>query len=94
VWPFILQVPASIKTTDDLKGKKVGVSQFGSASDIATRVALRQLGLQPDQDVTIIQVALPRIQRQMHANCICTVGGASFGSSIIATTASSAAAPA
>jgi NitT/TauT family transport system substrate-binding protein len=56
VWPFILQVPASIKTAEDLKGKKVGVSNFGSSSDIATRVALRHLKLEPDKDVAVIAV--------------------------------------
>jgi len=56
VWPFILQVPASIKTVDDLRGKKVGVSNFGSSSDIATRVALKHVKLDPDKDVSILAV--------------------------------------
>ncbi|HEX6511328.1 MAG TPA: ABC transporter substrate-binding protein [Chloroflexota bacterium] len=56
VWPFILQVPASIKTAEDLRGKKVGVSNFGSSSDIATRVALKHLKLDPDKDVSILAV--------------------------------------
>ena len=56
VWPFILQVPASIKTIDDIKGKKIGVSNFGSASDIATRVALKHANLDPDKDVVILAV--------------------------------------
>jgi NitT/TauT family transport system substrate-binding protein len=56
VWPFLLQVPASIKTINDIKGKKVGVSNFGSASDIATRVALKHANLDPDKDVSILAV--------------------------------------
>ncbi len=56
VWPFILQVPAGIKTVDDLRGKKVGVSNFGSSSDIATRVALKHVKLDPDKDVSILAV--------------------------------------
>jgi NitT/TauT family transport system substrate-binding protein len=56
VYPLILQVPASIKTIDDLKGKKIGVSSIGSSSDIATRVALRSANLDPDKDVNIIAV--------------------------------------
>jgi len=55
-FPYLFMAPASIKTPRDLKGQKVGVSQFGSASDIATRVALQKMGLNPDKDVTIIQV--------------------------------------
>ncbi len=56
VYPFVLEVPADIKTVSDLKGKKVGVSSVGSSSEIATRVALRKLGLDPDKDVTILPV--------------------------------------
>jgi len=56
VYPYIFETSSSIKTADDLKGKKVGVSKIGSSSDIATRVGLSQIGLNPDKDVTIVQV--------------------------------------
>jgi NitT/TauT family transport system substrate-binding protein len=56
VYPYLLQVPASIKTIEDLKGKQVGISSLGSTSDIATRVALRKAGLDPNKDVTIVAV--------------------------------------
>ena len=56
VYPFVLEVAASIKTIADLKGKKVGVSSVGSSSDIATRAALKKIGLDPDKDVTIVPV--------------------------------------
>ncbi|MFI5268799.1 MAG: ABC transporter substrate-binding protein [Chloroflexota bacterium] len=56
VYPFALEVPASIKDASDLKGKKLGVSAFGSSSDIATRVAVTKLGLDPNKDVSILQV--------------------------------------
>jgi NitT/TauT family transport system substrate-binding protein len=55
VYPYKLEVNASINTPDDLKGKKLGVSRFGSSSDVATRAALRSLGL-ADTDVTFVQV--------------------------------------
>ena len=51
-----LQVPDSIKTGADLKGKRVGVSQFGGESDLETRFMLTKLGLTPDKDVTVQQV--------------------------------------
>jgi NitT/TauT family transport system substrate-binding protein len=56
VYPFVLEVKAEIKTVADLKGKKVGVSNPGSSSDIATRAALKKMGLDPDRDVTIVAV--------------------------------------
>jgi NitT/TauT family transport system substrate-binding protein len=56
VYPYVFEVPNSIKSINDLKGKKVGVSKPGSSSDIATRIGLKAQGLDPDKDVTIIPV--------------------------------------
>ncbi|HEY7322474.1 MAG TPA: ABC transporter substrate-binding protein [Candidatus Binatia bacterium] len=44
-----------IKTPEGLKGKRIAISRFGSASDYATQVALEKLGVNP-KDVTIVQV--------------------------------------
>lgn len=55
-YPFIFEAAPGINTPNDLKGKKVGVSSIGSSSDIATRVALRKLGLDPIKDLTIVAV--------------------------------------
>lgn len=54
--PFQLVVHESVKTPQDLKGKPVGISRFGSASDVAARFLIRSLGLTPTQDVPILQV--------------------------------------
>src|SRR5579859_3616503 len=56
VYPFVFMAPASINSVDDMKGKKIGVSNVGSSSDIATRVMLKKVGLDPDKDVTIVAV--------------------------------------
>jgi NitT/TauT family transport system substrate-binding protein len=56
VYPYVFEVPASIKSLNDLKGKKVGVSAAGSQSDIATRAGLARVGLVPDKDVIIVPV--------------------------------------
>ena len=37
-----------------LRGKRVGVSSFGATGDLAARVGLRSLGLDPEKDVTIV----------------------------------------
>src|SRR5262245_2983530 len=42
-------------TTGDLKGKTFGISTFGSETDIATSVVLKQVGL-TRQDVTVSQI--------------------------------------
>lgn len=56
VYPYQMMVPANITNADQLKGKKLGVSSVGSSSDIATRVALKKLGLDPSKDVNIVAV--------------------------------------
>src|SRR6266542_5444264 len=45
---------ASIKSAADLKGKKIGTGEPGSTPDQLTRLALRKLGIDPDQDVTLV----------------------------------------
>jgi NitT/TauT family transport system substrate-binding protein len=54
--PYELIVQESIKTKEQLKGKSLGISRIGSSSDVAARVLLKGLGLEPDKDVPIIQV--------------------------------------
>jgi ABC-type nitrate/sulfonate/bicarbonate transport system substrate-binding protein len=55
-FPYSLIVKPSIKRTEDLKGSRLAISRFGSASDAGLRVSLQKLGLNPDRDVTILQV--------------------------------------
>jgi NitT/TauT family transport system substrate-binding protein len=57
--PYELVVQASVKSAEDLKGKSVGISRVGSASDIAARALIKGLGLEPIKDVPIIQVGGP-----------------------------------
>ncbi len=45
----------SIRTTAELKGKRIAISRFGSASDITTRLVVRFWKLDPDKDVIILQ---------------------------------------
>jgi len=56
VYPYKLYAQKGITTIQGLKGKKVGVSNAGGSSDIATRAALKSAGLDPDKDVNIIAV--------------------------------------
>jgi NitT/TauT family transport system substrate-binding protein len=51
---YIMALP-EIKTVDDLRGKSVGVTRFGSSTDFTMRYILRQQGLEPGRDVMLIQ---------------------------------------
>lgn len=57
--PYELVVSESVKTAEDLKGKSVGISRIGSASDVAARALIRGVGLEPDKQVLIMQVGGP-----------------------------------
>lgn len=45
-----------IRGPTDLKGKKLGITRFGGLYDFSANYALKQWGLQPGKDVTLIQV--------------------------------------
>jgi NitT/TauT family transport system substrate-binding protein len=54
--PYELVVHESIKSADELRGKSIGISRVGSASDSAARILIKGLGLEPVKDVPILQV--------------------------------------
>jgi ABC-type nitrate/sulfonate/bicarbonate transport system substrate-binding protein len=47
-----------IHSVAELKGKKVGVSQFGGTSDLSARLALKHFGVEPERDALIIQIGV------------------------------------
>ena len=50
---------SSIKSLADAKGKRIGITQYGSSTDFITRYALTVNGLDPAKDVQIIQAGPP-----------------------------------
>lgn len=48
-----------INRIEDLRGKVFGATRFGTQSDLASRIALRRSGLDPDRDVTMVQTGGP-----------------------------------
>jgi len=46
----------SITSIKQLNGKKVAVSRFGSGSHFQTNLALKEGGLDPEKDVTVLQI--------------------------------------
>lgn len=57
--PYELIVHESVRSVEELKGKSIGISRIGSASDVAARALIRGLGLEPDKQVPIMQVGGP-----------------------------------
>lgn len=52
--PFDWYAAPSIKTVADLRGKTIGITRFGSSTDVLTRMVLAKAGLTP-KDVRIVQ---------------------------------------
>jgi NitT/TauT family transport system substrate-binding protein len=52
----ILVAVPTIKRGADLIGKRIGISRFGTTADYGARIGLKQLKLQPQKDVTLIQI--------------------------------------
>jgi ABC-type nitrate/sulfonate/bicarbonate transport system substrate-binding protein len=51
-----LIVGQSIQRPEDLKGKSIGISRFGTSIDTAARIAIQHYGLEPVKDVSLVQV--------------------------------------
>ena len=56
---YVLVTVPSVRNAGELKSKRVGVSQLGASPDFIARLGLRQVGLNPDRDVTIVPIGSP-----------------------------------
>jgi ABC-type nitrate/sulfonate/bicarbonate transport system substrate-binding protein len=45
-----------LKSVEDLRGKRIAISRFGSSADIAARHALRNFNLDPQKVVFLMQL--------------------------------------
>jgi NitT/TauT family transport system substrate-binding protein len=52
---FTLLVSPDIKKAEDLRGKKIGISRFGSATDFSLRYILKSLGI-AERELNIVQI--------------------------------------
>lgn len=53
---YFMAVP-EIRSVQDLRGKPVGVTRYGSSSDYAMRQVLKRNGLEPIRDVPVLQIS-------------------------------------
>src|SRR5882724_12528481 len=53
---YYLVAQKEIRSVAELKGKRVGVSQFGGTSDLSARLALKHYGVEPEKDALLIQI--------------------------------------
>lgn len=68
---FYVVVHPSIKRPEDLKGKIIGITTFGSSTDFSIRYLIRKLGMEPERDVKILQMGgQPQIVAGMVAGVV------------------------
>ena len=56
IFPYSLIAAKNIKGAKDLVGGRVAINRIGDVSAYGSQIALRKLGLNPDKDVTMLQV--------------------------------------
>ena len=67
----LVRPESPLQRLQDLKGKIVGVTQYGSQGDTFIRDALKKTGLKPDTDVTLIQMGgTPQVRAALLAGKI------------------------
>lgn len=54
--PYTLVASQKIKTPTQLKGARFAVSRLGSVSDLSLRIALRNLGINPEKEAIILGI--------------------------------------
>jgi len=55
-WDIVVKPDSTIKSYQELKGKKIGVSDFGGTEYPVTRNVLKSMGIDPDADVKWVAV--------------------------------------
>lgn len=55
---YVMATLPEVQKPQDLRGKTLAISRFGSGDEFATREALRRWGLDPDKDVRMLQIGL------------------------------------
>ena len=54
--PYVLVARDGINAPEQLRGKKIGISRFGSNTSFVVKLAATQMGLNPKRDMQIMQV--------------------------------------
>lgn len=56
---YVIVATPSVRSANDLRGKRIAVSQLGASPDFIARLGLRRLGLNPEKDVTVVPIGSP-----------------------------------
>ena len=56
IFPYSLIAAKSVKNAKDLIGGRIGINRIGDVSAYGSQLALRKLGINPEKDVTMMQI--------------------------------------
>jgi len=56
IFPYSLIAAKNVKSAKDLIGGRIGINRIGDVSAYGSQLALRKLGLNPEKDVTMMQI--------------------------------------
>src|SRR5262249_35456038 len=72
---YLLASGTSVATPGDLRGKRLAVSRIGSSAHLISRTIVRFVGLDPDNDVSFVQIgnAPERVAALLAGNVDATV---------------------
>lgn len=59
---YFLMAKPQINSVLELKGKIIGISSFGGATEVSTRLGMRHYGLDADRDVTMILIGTENVR--------------------------------
>lgn len=62
--PYDLVVVPEVKRVEDLRGKKIAVADRGSVTFFVVRAILHAHGMEPDRDVTLLNMGTPSVRHQ------------------------------
>jgi NitT/TauT family transport system substrate-binding protein len=77
-YTFVARQP--VKSASDLAGKKIGIGAVGGSDEVATRIALRQLGVDPGSVTMLVTGGSAERLAALRVGSVdaATVGGATF----------------
>jgi ABC-type nitrate/sulfonate/bicarbonate transport system substrate-binding protein len=81
---YTVRTDSGIKSTVDLRGKTIGINNYGGTYDIYLRYWLTRAGLDPKKDVNIIIVPVPAMVPSLINRQVDMVPAASFDQVILA----------
>jgi NitT/TauT family transport system substrate-binding protein len=69
--PLTLFTRPDLRAPEELRGARLGVTRFGSSTDVVGRMLLRRWGLEPERDVALLQLgSVPELLAALQSGAV------------------------